>query len=310
MHEDAKYDFLLSASSTRELWAAHRDDDSQTIALVRAALKHDAREQVRRNAVVALTASVMARGVPDYVAALDDPSPVVAAEAAYALAIYGPASLSGPENEPAMTALRGHAALLRALLASPGETARFNAATALRVIVDQDVPLARLLGDDSALVRREGLDLAARRSIGAPELQALAAVAERDPDPQLRVTAVNTAIDRAPQLAGVLLSSALQRGDVDRGTAQLIAQHKLTASVPGILAYLARQPRAAYFLETLAALGATCAARAIAAHATDAWATGFAIDALRVLSGHADWSKDQLFAWAAQQPDDAAPCRP
>jgi HEAT repeat protein len=310
MHEDAKYDFLLSAASTRELWAQHRNDDPQTIALVRAALKHDAREQVRRNAVVALTASVMARGVPDYIPALDDPSPIVAAEAAFALATYAPASLSGPENEPAMTALRGHATQLRALLASPSETARFNAATALRVIADPDVPLAKLLGDDSALVRREGLDLAARRSIGAPELQALATLAEHDSDPQLRITAVNTAIDRAPQLAASLLSSALQRGDVDRGTAQLIAQHKLTASVPAILAYLARQPRAAYFFETLAALGATCAARAIAAHATDAWSTGFAIDALRALSGHADWSKDQLFAWAAQQPDDAAPCRP
>lgn len=310
MHEDAKYDFLLSGASTREVWAQHRNDDAQTIALVRAALKHDAREQVRRNAVVALTASVMARGVPDYIPALDDPSPIVAAEAAFALATYAPASLSGPENEPAMTALRGHAAQLRALLASPSETARFNAATALRVIADPDVPLAKLLGDDSALVRREGLDLAAHRSIGAPELAALATLAEHDPDPQLRITAVNTAIDRAPQLAASLLSSALQRGDVDRGTAQLIAQHKMTAAVPGILAYLARQPRAAYFFETLAALGATCAARAIAAHATDAWSTGFAIDALRALSGHADWSKDQLFAWAAQQPDDGAPCRP
>ena len=310
MHEDAKYDFLLSAESTRELWAAHRNDDPQTIALVRAALKRDAREQVRRNAVVALTASLMARGVPDYIAALDDPSPIVAAEAAFALATYGPASLSGPENEPAMAALRGHAAQLRALLASPGETARFNAATALRAIADPDVPLARLLGDASALVRREGLDLAAHRAIGAPELQALATLAEHDPDPQLRITAVNTAVDRAPQLAASLLSSALQRGDVDRGTAQLIAQHKLTTSVPAILAYLTRQPRAAYFLETLAALGATCAARAIAAHATDAWSTGFAVDALRALSGHADWPKDQLFAWAAQQPDDGPPCRP
>jgi HEAT repeat protein len=309
MHEDAKYDFLLSPASTREVWAQHRNDDAQTIALVRAALKHDAREQVRRNAVVALTASLMARGVPDYIAALGDPSLIVAAEAAYALATYGPASLSGTENEPAMTALRGHAPLLRALLASPSETARFNAATALRVIADPDVPLAKLLGDDSALVRREGLDLAARRSIGAPELQALAAVAERDPDPQLRITAVNTAVDRAPQLAGALLASALERGDVDRGTAQLIAQHELTTAVPGILAYIAREPRAAYFFETLAALGATCAARAIAAHASDAWATGFAIDALRVLSGHADWSRDQLFAWAAQQADDAPPCR-
>ncbi|HZJ67401.1 MAG TPA: hypothetical protein VFD36_28025 [Kofleriaceae bacterium] len=310
MHEDPKYDFLLSAASTRELWADHRNDDAQTIALVRAALKHDAREQVRRNAVVALTASLTARGVPDYIGALDDPSLVVAAEAAYALATYGPASLSGPENEPAMTALRGHAPMLRAVLASPSETARFNAATALRVIADPEVSLARLLGDSSALVRREGLDLAAQRAIGAPELQELAAVAERDPDPQLRVTAVNTAIDRAPQLAGAMLTAALQRGDVDRGTAQLIAQHKLTASVPGILAYVARQPRAAYFFQTLAALGVVCAARAIAAHATDAWATGFAIDALRALSGHADWSKDQLLAWAAQQPDDAAPCRP
>lgn len=310
MHEDAKYDFLLSGASTREVWAQHRNDDAQTIALVRAALRHDAREQVRRNAVVALTASIMARGVPDYIAALDDASPIVAAEAAYALAIYGPASLSGPENVPAMTALRGHAPLLRALLASPGETVRFDAATALRVIADPDVSLARLLGDDSALVRREGLELAAGRSIGVPELQALAAVAERDPDPQLRVTAVNTAVDRAPALAGALLASALQRGDVDRGTAQLIAQHRLAAAVPGILAYVARQPHAAFFFETLAALGATCAARAIAAHAGDAWSTGFAIDALRALSGHADWSKDQLFAWAAQQPDDAAPCRP
>jgi len=69
MHLDHRFDFLLGA--TRDIYRAHVKADAARVALVRAALHEDAREEVRRNAIVALTAAQDAAAVPDYIAALD-----------------------------------------------------------------------------------------------------------------------------------------------------------------------------------------------------------------------------------------------
>src|SRR5262249_52119528 len=67
MRVHSEYDFLLDAKSTRDVYAQHVHDGSDDVALVRAALREDARVQVRRNAIVALSASLKERGVPDYI---------------------------------------------------------------------------------------------------------------------------------------------------------------------------------------------------------------------------------------------------
>lgn len=299
MHADHRDDFLLGP--TREVYRAHVEADAARVALVRRALAEDARPEVRRNAIVALTAAQKAAAVPDYVAALDDAAPVVAAEAAAALAAFGPASLAGPANELALAALRAHAPRLRALLAEADETTRFNALSALVAIADPDASLATVLGDGSALVRREALALAGARTLGADDVAALGAFAAADRDAQLRVMAVNLVLARAPERATPVVTAALARGDADRSTASLVADARLVALVPAILAYLKANPKEPYFFATLAAFGATCAAKTIAQLANGPWSRSFAVDALAQLSGHADWSADQLFAWASTQ---------
>jgi hypothetical protein len=308
MHPDRQFDFLLG--TTQEIYRAHVEADAARVALVRAALFEDARPDVRRNAIVALTAARKAAAVPDYIAAIDDSAPSVAAEAAASLAAFGPVSLSGPANEPALAALRAHAPRLRELLGAPLETTRFNALCALVAIADQDTPLATVLGDEAGLVRREALELAGARTLGADDVAALGAFAAKDPDAQLRVMAVNLVAARAPQLALPVLAAALARGDADRSTAGLVTDAKLVALVPAILAYLKANPKEPYFFATLAAFGATSAAKTIAQLAKGPWNEAFAIDALAKLAGHDDWPTDKLFAWANAQRESGPPCTP
>jgi hypothetical protein len=300
MQADPRYDFLLG--ETRAIYRAHVHADPARVALVRAALARDARPEVRRNAIVALTAAQQAAAVPDYIAALDDAAPVVAAEASAALAVFGPARLSEPASEPALAALRAHAARLRALLGAPEETVRFDALAGLTAIADPEVPLAAVLGDASALIRRQALELAGARTLGAADVAALGAFAASDPDAELRVRAVNLVVSSAPQLAAPVVVAALARGDADRSTASLVADAGLVALVPAILAYLKANPREPYFFATLAAFGATCAAPTIAQLAHGPWSEAFAIDALAKLSGHPDWPTERLLAWASAQP--------
>ncbi|HEX4419357.1 MAG TPA: HEAT repeat domain-containing protein [Kofleriaceae bacterium] len=306
MTADHNNDWLVvpDGASSRELYQQFAGSGQRGADKARPALS-DARPEVRRNAIVVLTAAIAADGVPDYLAALDDDDPFVASEAAAALASYGPASLSGPENPRAMAALRGHAAAIRDVLRSPNLTARYNAATALLAIVDPDVPLASLLGDEAALVRSVGLQLAGRRTLAAADVEALDRLARHDDDRQLRVRAVNIAGDRAPALAEPMIAAALARGDVDRTTSEIVSAHRMTTTIPAIVTLIATHRESGYFLLTLAALGATCALPAMADPALD---PSYATDALRKLSGHPEWTLAQLRAWAAQQPGDAPPC--
>src|ERR1041384_7164439 len=86
------------------------------------------------------------------------------------------------------------------------------------------------------------------------------------------------------------------RGGVDRSPAALVADTKRVALVPAILAYLKANPRDPYFFATLAAFGATCAARTIAQLANGPWNEAFAVDALAKLSGHADGPRQAVCA--------------
>jgi len=97
---------------------------------------------------------------------------------------------------------------------------------------------------------------------------------------------------------------------VDRSTADLVADAKLVALVPAILAYLKANPKEPYFFATLAAFGATCAAKTIAHLAKGPWNEAFAMTALAKLSGHVDWPLDKLLAWANAQPESGPPCTP
>ena len=314
MHEDHKYDFLLSPSSTHELYDRHVHDSPEEIATVRSALREDSRAIVRVNAIVALSASLKERAIPDLMAALDDTDPDVVSEAAFSLAASAPEYLSRPENKETMAALRSHAAAVRAALSSANVRVRFNAATVLVALVDPDVDLGILLRDTTSLVRAEGLKLAAARAtaghaIGPADVKLLDAVARTDADPQLRTRAVNLVADHAPMLAAPVLVAAFERGDVDRGLAQTIEANKLGYLVPAIVAYVQKQPKEAYWLKTLVVLKATCASQVIAGLLADYTTGELAAEALRSLSGHSDWTAAQLEGWAKQQPADVAPCK-
>src|SRR3569623_78975 len=163
MLEDSRYDFLLSPEGAHDLYMAHRNDSAEEVAVIRAALRDDARTQVRVNAIVALSASQQQRAMPDFVMALDDPEPAVVSEAALHVASGGRESVAHPTDQNAMAALRSHAAGIRAALASDSIRVRYNAATALVAITDPELDLGKLLRDDEALVRGVGLDLAVER---------------------------------------------------------------------------------------------------------------------------------------------------
>jgi len=308
MRVHSEYDFLLDAKSTRDVYAQHVHDGSDDVALVRAALREDARVQVRRNAIVALSASLKERGVPDYIYALDDPASEVRAEGAASLANYVAATMQ-PVNNDALTALKTHASGLRAALASDEPTTRYNAARVLRLIGDPKTDLATLLRDDSPLVRSEGLSLVATRSLGPSETALLDSVARTDSDAALRARAVTLVAAKAPpKLAVPIVSAALGRNDVDRSTADAVRDARLTGVLSAILDYLRGRPYRTEWLNALMSFRPPCAAQLLAQMMADATSGHAAEEALRTLSGHREWSATQLEAWAKAQPADVVPC--
>ena len=309
MRANTENDFLIAPASTRDLRAQHQNDGPADIARVRAALHEDARPEVRRNAIVALSASLQERALPDYIAALDDTAPQVAGEAAAALATYGAPTTGRDENAEALGALRSHAVVLRAALTSPDITTRYNVARALRVIADPDTDLGIVLGDQTSLVRSEGLGLAASRTLGAADVALLDKVARQDSDPALRARAVTVVAAKAPaELAAPVVSAALGRNDVDRTTADAVSEAHLTAVIPAILTYLRARPYRLEWLTTLIAFNPPCAARTLAGMLSDATSGHAAEQALRTMSGKPSLSTEQLVVWANAQPDDVAPC--
>jgi hypothetical protein len=305
-------DFLLAHRSTHDLYAAHVHDGPDEVARVRAALRDDPRAEVRRNALVALTASQKAAGMADYIAALDDRAPEVATEAAAALASWAPAYLDRPEHAEAIAALRAHAPALRDALGATRETTRYNAVRALRVIADPDTDLAVVLGDESPLVRAEGVLLAGTRSLGADDVARLDRLAVADPEPRLRWSALVQIIQQAPpELSVPSVSAALARGDVDRTTADAVAAKQLAGAIPAILTFLQGGAKGFQRTEWLGALMSfrpVCAARTIAGLLSDPTVGPAALDALRALSGRRDAAADQLRAWAEEQPAAVPPC--
>ncbi len=306
-----EYDFLISPSLTRELHAQHVNDGPEELAQVRAALRTDSRVEVRRNAIVALTAALAERGMADYIAALDDPAPDVLAEAAFSVATYSPAYMTRPENKEGMSALRSHAAALRGALSSTNSRTRFDVAHALRVIKDPKVDLAALLQDESSLVRNEGMALAYDRNIGPREVDVLGKVARSDPDEDLRGQALALVARQAPAaLAVPVLQAAFERGDVPFILANAVEDAKLTALTPYVIGYVQQHPKEYRWLAVLSSFGATCAAQAIAGLLSDSTAGPYALEALRALAGQQYWTEERAKQWAIEQPESVAPCVP
>lgn len=309
MRVHTEYDFLLANSSTHELYAAHVNDGPEQVARARSALHEDSRVQVRRNAIVALSAALKDNGVPDYLSALDDQAPAVIAEAAASLTTYAAETTGRPKNLELIGKLREHAAALRKVFTSPDATARYNAACALNLIEDPEVDLATVLADPVAIVRNEGLGIAASRKLGPAEVKVLDALAQKDTEPQLRARAVTIVVLRAaPDLAAPVLAAALARGDVDRQTADAAGDQRLVAALPAMLAYLRAHPYDLAWLTAVKSFKAPCSARALAALLANNMTGSEALAALRALSGKPDWSAEQLAAWAQAQPEDIVPC--
>jgi HEAT repeat protein len=308
MQPNSEFDFLNATTNTHDLYAQHLNDNSDDIRNLRKALATDSRTTVRRNAVVALTAAEKERANDAYISALDDPAVEVVTEAALALASTAPAYISRPANESSFAALRAHAARLRDALSSQDVRVRFNAAFALGVIEDKDVSLSTLLHDSADIVRGEGLALAASRELRATDVEALAELAHASSNANERVKAVNLVAFNAPRSAKDVIVAALNRDDVDAGTARAVRAKHIVGVVPAIVEYIKNHNAAGEWFEVLADLNAVCAARAIADQMREDANVPAALEALRRLSGHPDWSRVQLEAWASQQVADAAPC--
>lgn len=292
-------DFLLAPTSTHDLHAEHVQDSPAEVARVRAALT-DARVEVRRNAIVALTAALKEKAMVDYQRAIEDPAPEVYTEAAATIALYGSAYMDRPQNPVVLATVRKYAPKLRTALEVNNATVRYNAANALRAIADPLVELNAMLGDETALVRSVGLELAARRPLSAADVQVLGEVAARDSEPDLRVRAVNVVARFAPAQAVPIVTAAFARGDVNNDTADAVEASELKALVPAIVAYLQKQPKDVRWLQTLVAFRATCAAPAIAELMADYTAGVFAERALRALLEQPTGSRDHLIAVAKQ----------
>lgn len=106
-------------------------------------------------------------------------------------------------------------------------------------------------------VRAEALGIAASRSLGPGDVKALDAMARTDPDPRLRVRATTIVVlHAAPELAVPVLSAALDRGDVDRTTADAAALHPQAAMV----SYVRAHPQEAAWAQAIAAIEQPCSA--------------------------------------------------
>ncbi len=315
-----EYDYLIGPS-THELYVRHRDDGPKEVAELRAALRRDSRVEVRRGAVIALTAALKIDSIQDCIAALDDPDPRVYTEAAHTLTVWGTAGTSNEDNPAALRALREHAPAFREVFKSPpsAETAniRYNAAEALRVIADPEENLVPLLSDPLDNVRSEGLRLVEaliyerKKTLGPADVAALDNVARTDSDPQLRWRAVTLVANGAPpDLSISVVSDALGRGDAHGGISSAVIDRGLTGTIPAIIAHLRTNPRgdaATEWIKVLVAFRATCAARVIASF-LNAPSVGFpAEEALRELSGNRG-TADMLAAWADAQREDVPPC--
>ena len=147
MTEEKKFDFLAEDIGTRELYARHREDSPETIATLRAALRIDARPNVRQNAIVALSASPDVAKLDDFIVALDDNDPGVVSEGGFSIAaMLTDASVADADRTRGLVALRAHADPLRNAFSSTRERVRFNVMTALEAIVDHDFDVAKALG--------------------------------------------------------------------------------------------------------------------------------------------------------------------
>ncbi len=320
MTDEKKFDFLAEDIGTRELYAQHRGDSPEVIATLKAALRTDARPNVRQNAIVALSASPDVAKLDDFIVALDDHDPGVVSEGGFSIAaMLTDVSLADTARTRGLVALRAHAEPLRSAFSSTRERVRFNVMTALEAIVDPDFDIAKALRDEASLIRSEGLALAVSRAnvdhkLSPHDIDTLIEFIRDNKDARLHDDAMDLLVRFAPVEAGPLLVSSIANDSVGyQGLKHLVEMH-LTNAVPEILAYIKshRNQWSREHLETLVAFHATCAAPLMAELLTgepDKVRSAWINDALRALSDQRELSDKQVVGWANRQVADAAPCR-
>lgn len=306
-----EYDYLLANRAKEN----HHDEFGLgrppiDVPKARAALLEDSRAEIRVRALMSIAAALAEKGIPDYIAALDDPSIDVVAEAAHELAATGSAYMDRDPSAPAMSALRTHAAGLRTIATTSGAVGvgavRAHAAEALVFISDRD-SLTPFLRDKE--LAGFGVELAAQLSLSAEEIGLLEKIVRAEPK---NTGALRVLVDKSPPVGLPLLKAAIERGDADFEFADVVVAHKFTGAIPGIVRVLAKTPRdysVMRWIDALAKLNAVCTARAIANILADPVFESSAIVALRSLSGHPDFTELQLEHWAMSQPDDVTPCK-
>lgn len=315
-----QFDFLAEDIGTRELYARHHGDSAEMIATLRAALRTDARPNVRQNAIVALSASPDTATLDDFIVGLDDSDPDVVSEAGFSIAaMLKDASIADAARTRWLGALRANAEPLRKAFDSTRERVRFNVMTALEAIVDHDFDIARALQDEASLVRNEGLALAVSRAnldqkLSAHDVDAVIKFVRQTKDARFHDDGMDLLVRFAPAQAGPLLVNSIGDDTIGyQGLKHLVAL-RLTNAVPAILAYVKSHPGqwSKEHLETLVAFHATCAAPLMAelfAAEHDKVRSAWIGDALRALSERNELSDKELVGWAKRQVVDAAPCR-
>lgn len=320
MTAEKRFDFLAEDISTRELYARHHGDSPEMIATLRAALRTDARPNVRQNAIVALTASPDAATLDDFIVGLEDHDPAVVSEAGFSIAaMLKDMSLADTARTRALVALRAHAETLRNAFGSTRERVRFNVMTALEAIVDPNFDIAKALQDEASLVRNEGLALAAGRAnmdrkLSRHDVDALIDFVRQNKDARFHDDAMDLLVRFAPAQAGPLLVSSIADDSIGYQGLKHLVELNLTNAVPAILAYIKAHPGqwSKEHLDTLVAFHATCGAPLIAelfAAEHDKVRSAWISDALRALSEQHELGDQALVSWANRQAADAAPCR-
>jgi hypothetical protein len=315
-----QFDFLAEDIGTRELYARHHGDSPEMIATLRAALRTDARANVRQNSIVALSATPDMATLDDFILGLGDPDPAVVSEAGFSIAaMLKDSSLADATRTRGLGALRAKAEPLRKAFDSTRERVRFNVMTALEAIVDHDFDVARALRDPASLVRNEGLALAiiranADQKLSAHDVDALIEFVRQTKDARFHDDGMDLLVRFAPAQAGPLLISSIGDDTIGYQGLKHLVEMKLTNAVPAILAYVKAHPDqwSKEHLETLVAFHATCAAPLMADLFTaehDKVRSAWIGDALRALSERNELSDKDLVGWAKRQVVDAAPCR-
>jgi HEAT repeat protein len=283
-------------------------------------LRADSRPIVRQNAIVALSASLAADNIEDFVTALNDADVAVVSEAGFTIAgRLTNQTLGAQAREQGVVALQQHLNSLRMAFGSKRERVRFNAVYALEAIKDRDLKLSAVLSDEGSLIRGEGLRLAEARAstkegLTRDDLDALVDFVGRTTDAELHDGVMDLVVRFAPQRAAVPLLRAIASGSATFHDLQHAVDLRLEGTPSAVIEHLSKHPDkwTKEDLDALVAFRAVCAGPMLAEFwkgTVDNSALSFLRAALRELSGHSDWSDEKLIGWARSQDHGQPPCR-